>query len=177
MKKILTLVLAMVMMLAMLASCATGGGDGSTTTDAKDDATTSATNTAVKIKFVVGDKALYELDLVVNADEPTIADAVKAAAKEHDDIALNENGDKLATVKEYKDCSLEIDGKDVMYFWHCEVNGKAKSKLAQTTIKADDEIVFTFYRGTTNAEDKYEEGAYDPSTNEYKDPDTVTEAA
>jgi len=39
-----------------------------------------------------------------------------------------------------------------------------------------DEIVFVFTRGYMDANDDYQEGPYDPSTNEYKDPEAETAA-
>ncbi len=171
MKKIISMLVVAVMLLSVLASCATGGsGDNN--------ANTSATNTAVKLKVVVGTDVLYDLDVTVNGDAPVAMDAVKAAIKDANaELTLSEAGDKLASAKEYKDCTLTINDADVSFYWTFKLNDKAKNKPDETPIKADDVIVFEFTRGSLDASDNFVEAPYDPSTNEYYDPDTVTTAA
>ena len=168
MKKILSAILAC-LMVAVLASCAVGD-----TTPAE---TTSAVNTAVQVIFKVGEETIYELDITVNGDAPVVMDAVKTIIKEKAvDIAISEGGDKIAHADKYRDCTLTIDGKDVSFYWNFELNGKASEKADEQPIKEGDVITFVFTRGGLNAEDKLEEVPYDPSTNEYYDPEAVTEA-
>ena len=169
MKKILSAILVAVMMLTVLASCATGTGTPSVTT--------SAVNTAVQVLFKVGSEVIYELDVTVNGDAPVVMDAVKTAIAEKSvDIAVSEGGDKIAHAGEYKDCTLTIDGKDVSFYWNFELNGEASQKADEQPIKEGDVITFVFTRGGLNAEDKLEEVPYDPSTNEYYDPASTTAA-
>lgn len=169
MKKILSALLVAVMMLAVMASCATTGTGPAETT--------SAVNTPVKLIFKVGDNVEYDLDVVINGDAPVVMDAVKTAIETKSvEIAVSDAGDKVTMVNTYKDCTLTIDGKDVAYYWNCTLNGEAKDKPDQTAIKENDEIVFIFTRGTMDANNKYAEAPYDPSTNEYYDPASTTAA-
>ncbi len=173
MKKILSMVMVAVMMLALLASCATDSGND------KPGESTSAKNTPVKLVFKVGDEVLYDLSVTVNADTPTIADAIKTAAQEKKDIALDKAGKSLAQVKTYKACTLDVDGTEVNFSWACTRGKKPVvfNRLADTEIKADDTITFVFTRGAMDADGKFQEAPYDPSTNEYKDPAETTGAA
>lgn len=169
MKKILSAMMVLVMLLAVLSSCATVGSGNTVTT--------SGTNTAVTLKFTVGTETLYTLNVTVNGDAPVVMDAVKTAMVENTGIQVSQLGDKVAAVDTYKDCTLEIEGKDVSFYWNYKLNDKAANKANETAIKEGDVIEFVFTRGSLNENNKIEETPYDPSTNEYYDPDAATTGA
>jgi len=169
MKKILSAILVAVMMIAVLASCATGGSGGSVTT--------SGTNTTVKLVFKVGEETIYGPNVTVNGDAPVIMDAVKEMIKNKAfKVTISEAGDKVSSVDSYRDCILTVNGSDVSYYWTCTLNGSKKENPKEEPIAEGDEIVFVFTRGYMDANDDYQEGPYDPSTNEYKDPEAETAA-
>lgn len=162
MKKIFSVILATVMMLATLASCTTPGGPSDET---------SGVNTTVTLKFMVGTESVYEGTVTVNGDTPVVIDAVRAAAEDASvGIAVSELGDKVLAVGTYKDCELSVGDATVMYYWTFQVNGRASQRPQEREISEDDVIEFVFTRGALNESNVFEEAPYDPTTNEYREP-------
>ncbi len=126
-KKILVFSLVIIFSLGLFSSCVT-----------------DATEITVNLIIKAGDDRIFSSNVKVNAENPTVIDAVKEAISTYElNITLDPNGNSVTKVKNYND--TEIDG--ITYYWMYTINSvePTTGKASSNAIVDGDKIEYIFY--------------------------------
>lgn len=126
-KKILVLSLVIIFTFGVFSSCVT-----------------NATEITVNLIIKAGDDRIFSSNVKVNAENPTVIDAVNEAIATYElNITLDPNGNSIAKVKNYNDTT--IDG--ISYYWMYTINGvePTTGKASSNAIADGDKIEYIFY--------------------------------
>ena len=172
--KILCLVLAVILVLPVVASCASNKVTSAVTitfrvplTDGVDENGEIIYQTDADGNIKYEDKFKY--DLVVEGtteNKPTVLQAVQEAFLEFElDYELSADGTYIASAFGLTEKERTDSEKGYYDYWECKINGElsAEGRQSVTEIYQDDDIVFTWTSGYRNRQDTAAVQTTDPN--------------
>lgn len=159
MRKILTVLLAVIMLVSVMTGCSTSKNDISVT-----------------VSFTAGDEVIFNRTVIVDGENATVIDAVKEAMGQYNvNVVLNSNGYTVQSVNEYAACTKNDGERDLKFGWLYTLNGQEPTGFANAVTIADgDKIAYVFTYSYDN-NGKYTTEEYDSEMNmfgEYGDEET-----